>query len=329
MNEEKPALTKPLWLQYMAFENSMVVDGGAVEACEQLERRFHDKYKEDNNPYAVPSGLSLQTYRYSFLDLTPDTPTDIQLLKRVRHYDHHMLSGPLTFGDGGLSGGGGFGSGGFGSPLSDESGEGGSRSNHQGHKNSHGRARNHRSKSRSRSPIGRRSKSSSSSGGSGSSAPSMIIPSFLAPLMYGMPDDDNEVYWPTKEHDIRNVIKSFQTCTLPPPPSEEECARIQQIRDGLHSASWKDARNTGASSMAGGSSSSSSSSDGGGDSHNSATGRGDKSTGGGDKGDKKNNSGKRKRDNGEEDTPRVKSRKSKGAGDIYTQRMRDKQGGGR
>ena len=30
MNEEKPELTRPLWLQYLAFENSMAVDGNSL-----------------------------------------------------------------------------------------------------------------------------------------------------------------------------------------------------------------------------------------------------------------------------------------------------------
>ena len=47
-------------------------------------------------------------------------------------------------------------------------------------------------------------------------------------------------YWPTKNHDIKNVIHSFQKAVLPPPPSEEECLRIEKLRDLRHKASWKD-----------------------------------------------------------------------------------------
>jgi hypothetical protein len=157
----------------------------------------------------------------------------------------------------------------------------------------------------------------------------MILPSFLAPLMYGLPDDDNEVYWPTKQHDIRNVIHAFQKCELPPPPTEEECARIKKIRDGLHGASWRDT--PGGEGEGSGSKSGGGGNGGGGEgtgatsstSSSSSATNGEKGKG---KGKGKGNS-KRKRDDETDDTPRVKTRKNKGAGDIYTKRMRDKQGG--
>ena len=349
MNEEKPELTRPLWLQYMAFENSMVVDGGAVEACEQLERRFHDKYRSDDNSNAVPIGLSLQTYRYSFLDLHPNNPADMSLLARERHFEHGMQSGPLTFGQTVLPGstvnGSDFSSSSSSSLSSSSSSSSSTASSsisiNRDRSRSPMESRRSRSRSKSRfantghngnsSNRSNSSNSSSSSSSNSGNAPTMILPSFLAPLMYGLPDDDNEVYWPTKQHDIRNVIHAFQKCELPPPPTEEECARIKKIRDGLHGASWKDTPGGEGEGGGSGSKSGGGGNGGGGEgtgatsstSSSSSATNGEKGKG---KGKGKGNS-KRKRDDETDDTPRVKTRKNKGAGDIYTKRMRDKQGG--
>jgi hypothetical protein len=105
------------------------------------------------------------------------------------------------------------------------------------------------------------------------------------------------------------VIASFQNAVLPPPPTEEECQRIEKIRNQRYNASWKDEIITAVD--------------------GNKSGEKDGSDDDGNNDDKKIGSGKRKRDDEKEtteDTPRVKSRKSsKASSDIYTQRMRDKQ----
>lgn len=313
----------------------MVVDGGAVEACEQLERRFQDKYKrdatttttttgnnidDDDSSPNVPTGLSLQTYRYSFLDLHPDMPADVRLLDRVRHFDHNMMSGPLTFG-GPLGVVPSFSSTSLESSLSSFSSSSSSSSSFSSSDRQRERSKSPMDTGRSRSGRSRSRSNARNSNPRGSAntsgQPTFIMPSFLAPLTYGLPDDDQNIYWPTKNHDIRNVIDSFTNGTLPPPPTEEECARIQTIRDQLYNASWKDEHVQHGSGAADGTNSSSSSTSSSSSSSSSAT---------------EGKSGKRKRDGAAEEdekegTPRVKSRKGKGAGDIYTKRMRDKQGG--
>ena len=97
-----------------------------------------------------------------------------------------------------------------------------------------------------------------------------------------------------KNHDIKNVVASFQKVDLPPPPSEEECERIEQLRNERYNASWKDK----------------------------GPGEKDDQSKAGNK-----EGGKRKREIEErtEDTPRVKSKKTN-KGDLFQKRMREKQG---
>ena len=122
------------------------------------------------------------------------------------------------------------------------------------------------------------------------------MPSFFAPMMYALPDDDDNVYWPTKNHDIKNVVASFQKVELPPPPSEEECERIEQLRNERYNASWKDK--------------------GGGEEDEQSKA-----------GNKDGGKRKRKEEDASEDTPRVKSKKSNTRSvDMFQKRMREKQG---
>lgn len=213
LNDDSPDKIKPVWIQYLAFENSMTVDGGDIGASEMLEKRFRDKYTELGAKFGgAPTGLALQAYRHSFLDLEPDFPADRAYLEREGYARHGMMSGPLTFMPGASVG------------TSLASADAASSSSADSGRRSGSQARSQSSISRSRSKRSSRSRSVAR-GGSQPSGPMVIYPSFLAPILAELPLDDVNVYWPTKEEDVRNTIRRFQTLPLPPappPPADDD-----------------------------------------------------------------------------------------------------------
>jgi cleavage stimulation factor subunit 3 len=228
LNDDAPDKIKPIWAQYLAFENSMAVDGGDIGASEMLEKRFRDKYADLGAECGgAPSGLALQAYRYSFLDLEPDLPADRAYLEREGYARHGMMSGPLTFMDAGL---GGTGGGGRGGGASTQGSSAASSSQDRSRSPMVGTKNQRNSRSRSRSTTGGRSssnrnnsnKSNSNNNNAQPSGPMVIYPSFLAPLLAELPLDDQNVYWPTKEEDVKDTIRKFQVLPLPPPPPAED-----------------------------------------------------------------------------------------------------------
>ena len=233
LNDDAPGKIKPIWVQYLAFENSMAVDGGDIGASEMLEKRFRDKYADLGAECGgAPSGLALQAYRYSFLDLQPDLPADRAYLQREGYARHGMTSGPLTFTRGGEGGGGGSGgasssssasSSSFSSSSASSSSRDRSHSPMVGTKNQ----RNNRSRSRSMTG-GRKGRNNNTKNSNQPSGPMVIYPSFLAPLLAELPLDDQNVYWPTKEEDVRDTIRKFQMLPLPPPPEDAESDKSEE-----------------------------------------------------------------------------------------------------
>ncbi len=213
--DDKQAL-RPLWNEYLAFENSMAVNGGDVAASELLERRYCERYAE-----SAPRGLAAVSYRLGFLGLMPEGVSDTAFLRRVQRQCAGMSSGPITFASVGsavvegsahgdrlnAAGGGAAVTPGATDILrkpSKSRGASRSRSQQRGHKK--------RDRSSSRSVTK-------------SEAPMVIMPGFLAPLLAELPTDDQSTYWPTREQDVMLLISSLRNTAMPPPPPKESSGR--------------------------------------------------------------------------------------------------------